>query len=357
MKVLLISPIAPPFGGLSTWTDEYVKATKGMLDIDCVNTNYTGKNPIESGKRSITQELARSVHIWRSIRRKCKKTKYDIVHMNSPCSAFGNLRDCVSMLLIGLYHASGANVLHCHCNLNDFVGYGKRRLPIFKLFLKRFDCVLVLNEQSLDYIKEISAVKTVCIPNFISDLKTEEKRFHEAENGLKVLFLGRQTTLKGVDVFIRVAEIARQNGDGFSFRIVGNTSANMEHYTDLPDNIKIYGQIGHDEALRMLYDADVLLFPSRTEGFPLSVLEAMMVGTPVISSDVGAVSQMLENTGSIVLDSFEPNDYYEALKKYLPTEVRQRISTREKERYRTYFSPEPVCNLIIREYEKLLNRE
>ena len=355
MKILLIAPIAPPFGGLATWTDEFVKATQGKAEVDCVNTNYPGKNPIETGRRSVTGELARAFGIWKAVWKKCKNTEYDVVHLNTPCSLFGNLRDGVTMLLVGLRRASKVNVLHCHCNLCDFVGDDKKRLWVFKAFLRRFDCVFVLNRQSLDYMKKISDAKAVYMPNFIGASEGGEKIYRPSDGGLRVLFSGRQTLLKGIDIFIRVAQTAKKNNDALTFQVIGNTSANMERFDELPDNLKIFGQLAHDEAMKMLRDADVLLFPSRTEGFPLAVLEAMMLGTPVISSDVGAVSQMLSGTGSIVLDSFDPADYYEALKKYLPTEVRQDIGARGKERYRKYFTPASVCDSILQEYEHLLN--
>ena len=57
-----------------------------------------------------------------------------------------------------------------------------------------------------------------------------------------------------------------------------------------------------DQKLQKYLDkADVFLFPSYTEGFSISLTEAMASGLPCIASDVGANQDMLENHGGILI--------------------------------------------------------
>jgi len=63
---------------------------------------------------------------------------------------------------------------------------------------------------------------------------------------------------------------------------------------NLGNRVKIVGEIPRRDVLIMLSESDVYLFPSKSEGFPLSVLEAMAVGLPVVASDVGAIPEMID---------------------------------------------------------------
>lgn len=59
------------------------------------------------------------------------------------------------------------------------------------------------------------------------------------------------------------------------------------------DSVQFLGY--KDNALDYIYAADVLLLPSRSEGMPLVVLEAMALKTPVIASDVGGIPELVED--------------------------------------------------------------
>ena len=61
--------------------------------------------------------------------------------------------------------------------------------------------------------------------------------------------------------------------------------------------MNIVGEVDHDTVLAELLQADLFVFPSYTEGFPNVILEAMACGCPIVSSDVGAIPEMLDMNG------------------------------------------------------------
>lgn len=64
----------------------------------------------------------------------------------------------------------------------------------------------------------------------------------------------------------------------------------------------------------MLASSDVFLFPSTTEGFPISVAEAMAVGLPVVASPVGAIPEMIDvPDGGFLVGANDVRGYVEAL--------------------------------------------
>lgn len=66
------------------------------------------------------------------------------------------------------------------------------------------------------------------------------------------------------------------------------------------ENVHLLGF--RDDAMELLFDFDVFLLPSRFEGFPLTVLECLHAGVPVVAHDVGGVGEAIDDsiTGFVV---------------------------------------------------------
>ena len=56
-----------------------------------------------------------------------------------------------------------------------------------------------------------------------------------------------------------------------------------------------------DDARAQLAGLDIFVLPSRNEGFPLSIVEAMLAGRPVIATDVGSVREAVDEATGIVV--------------------------------------------------------
>ena len=68
-----------------------------------------------------------------------------------------------------------------------------------------------------------------------------------------------------------------------------------------------------DSKLRDIYSAaDVLLFPSKEEGFGIPMIEAMASGLPVVASSIPITKEILEDAG-IFVSSYDPQEYAEAI--------------------------------------------
>jgi glycosyltransferase involved in cell wall biosynthesis len=126
-----------------------------------------------------------------------------------------------------------------------------------------------------------------------------KSRFSIPEEVKVISFIGRFSEEKNPFLFVDIAKnIVARSPREFKFVMAG----------DGPefDNVKVmienYGLEGHfvltgtiDNVAELLNDTYILLIVSRIEGVPLVVLEAMNMGVPVISTDVGAVSEVVKN--------------------------------------------------------------
>ena len=65
----------------------------------------------------------------------------------------------------------------------------------------------------------------------------------------------------------------------------------------LADSVNLPGRVTHDEVARYPHQADIFVFPSLTEGLPLSVLETISVGLPVTASQIGGIPDVIRSEG------------------------------------------------------------
>jgi glycosyltransferase involved in cell wall biosynthesis len=113
-----------------------------------------------------------------------------------------------------------------------------------------------------------------------------------------ILFIGRLTEIKGLDVLLRAME-----GLVDSRLVVagdGHCSDELKHLArSLSVDARFVGRIGASERQRLLSTCDVVVIPSRvltdgrTEGSPVVCLEAMAAGRAVIASRVGGLAEVI----------------------------------------------------------------
>lgn len=117
-----------------------------------------------------------------------------------------------------------------------------------------------------------------------------------------------------------ILDIARKT-DRIEFRLVGGGSNAFERqvrqritHDRLGDRVHLAGVLSTEQARAALAEADVYLFPSVTEGFPMSVTEAMAAGLPVIASPVGAIPEMIAvPDGGQLVPHHDVDGYVDAL--------------------------------------------
>ncbi len=108
-----------------------------------------------------------------------------------------------------------------------------------------------------------------------------------------VLFVHHLSKRKGADL---IPEIARGFGDEVQFLVIGD-GPEKEHLERCGlSNVKVLGKIPNRDMTKYFQSADVFLMPSREEGSPHVILEAIASGLPFVASDVGGVREVVPDT-------------------------------------------------------------
>ncbi|MDY2912603.1 MAG: glycosyltransferase family 4 protein, partial [Agathobacter sp.] len=155
-------------------------------------------------------------------------------------------------------------------------------------------CLTEFNKSKLLELKQIKPVKVFVKPNFVESkgsCVSEESR----EN--QIVFAGRLDKLKGIDILFEAWKIM---GDTAPKLIVCGTGPMEEWCKEFVRqnqvNIELRGFVPNIEAQKLIANSKALVLPTQWyEGFPMSIVEAYSVGTPVICSDLG-------NAGILVIE-------------------------------------------------------
>lgn len=115
----------------------------------------------------------------------------------------------------------------------------------------------------------------------------------QKNNKVRIIFIGDVNQKKGIIDFVKIARVLTNND--FEFNIVGKYDEDDQIYTSNKDLCNFYGYVTHDEVLNICENMDIIIFPSLSDGFGLSVIEAMSKKVvPIVSTNAG-VSDIVNN--------------------------------------------------------------
>lgn len=101
----------------------------------------------------------------------------------------------------------------------------------------------------------------------------------------------------------------------------GECRCEIEKYIDehrLGENVVLHGL--QSNVHKYMHEADIFILPSKYEGFPVTIIEAMGTGLPIIATDVGGIPNVICNGETGTLTSLETNDIVRAMMNYAENE-------------------------------------
>lgn len=175
-----------------------------------------------------------------------------------------------------------------------------------------------------------------------------------------LLFIGNHTANKGLDT---VMQVANQLSIPATVVIGGRLQTldePLQWRMKLPPNhdvdVVFTDYLSLREQRALYYLSTLLLFPSVSDTLPLTIIEAMACGLPVVAYDVGGIAYQLANHSGVVIPKGEFVAYLQAVESLLAnSEERVLIAQNAKVRQRTIFSWESAAQKTIRVYETLFD--
>jgi glycosyltransferase involved in cell wall biosynthesis len=159
--------------------------------------------------------------------------------------------------------------------------------------------------------------------------------------------IARDDYPKRIDLFFKIAE---QLPD-FAFVWMGNDNS----YTNLSDNIFLFGKV--PSASLYLKYMDLFILPSNYEGLPMSIIEALSMSLPVVASDVGGISELLDGTNGYTVDN-SVSDFSVKINKILSnTLLYKSMSEEARETYEKKFTLKKMADNYERIYKEIISKK
>jgi glycosyltransferase involved in cell wall biosynthesis len=132
-----------------------------------------------------------------------------------------------------------------------------------------------------------------------------------------IVAVGRLSSEKGFDVLLDAVALLRRGGRPVALKIAGEgrergTLANQVSALSLDDSVQLLGFVS--DVTELLRGADIMVSSSRFEGLALAGLQALSVGTPVVATPTGGLSEIVRESGAgVISEGFSSEAIAEAV--------------------------------------------
>lgn len=246
------------------------------------------------------------------------KMQMDLLEMEESFGASGLVKNKVSIPVVTRLHGPWFII-------GEQLGVTKdkafwRRVALEKMAIVKSSAVSSPSLAVLEKVREFYGIKlpdAQVIPNPAPVVNDQSKRWRLSDCEQKiVLFVGRFDSVKGGDLMIKAFRILAQQDKDVLLQFVGpdrgivnngiavsliNYINNNVPEKDIRERIKILGTRCATEIQEMRLSALVTVVASRYENFPMTLLEALQLGCPVVATAVGGIPEIVTDRFNGVL--------------------------------------------------------
>ena len=313
-------------------------------------------------KGMFAARLADSVH--RALRRR----RPDLVHIHF-CSKTDFWKHAICLVAARLHGVPVVYHLHGGSFDQFYAAHGAIGKKLIRALFARADSVVALSTYWQEFLEGlVDPAKIAVINNPIDCARlAPQVRMPAARRQPALLLLGSLGKRKGhydsIEALVTVRQkypevrllFAGAEEDPGARERLGQLAADR----DVEDGVVFLGPVGFDKKLKLLHESQALILPSYGENMPISILEAMAAGTPVVGSRVGAVPETLGN-GEVgyLIDAGNVEQLAQAILQVLDhPEQADHMAEAAQVRARSLWDTSHAVRQVGGLYRRLLNRD
>jgi len=302
----------------------------------------------------------------------------DIVHINNLSQFVPVIRKILPQSKI---------VLHMQCEwltqLNS---------ALIESRLRQSDLILACSSHVIDLVQESFPIyQDAChvIFNAVNEdsFSSESIGLRDKDDNVRIVFVGRVSPEKGTHVLVNAFQKAAQRVPDIKLLIIGPDAVTPHDFLvglgdvsivqelerfyqpkttyqqklddsvlpEMKDKISFQGPIPHDQLVELYQAANIMVNPSLSEAFGMSLVEAMACELPVIASRVGGMKEIvLDNQTGIFVEPGDEASLEEAIVRLaLDVNLRRSMGKIGRQRVIEKFTWDQISNTLLRYYESL----
>ena len=182
---------------------------------------------------------------------------------------------------------------------------------------------------------------------------------YRTQDIIRITSMGLVGTRKGMDVLLQALSMLPKQ---IEWRCTIGGNGEIDRYKQIArelgigERIEFAGWVDEAKVYAMLHEADIFVLASRYENQPLTILEAMAAGLPVISTLIGAIpEQVIDGVSGILIEPGDAKALLEALLRLIEApQTRQAMGQAGRLRYEENFSAKAFSENILSVYREAL---
>jgi len=320
-KILIVGSHPPPYGGIAVLVKETLNSRlKDKYDL--IHCRTGSRDITVAQEETYIQSIIRLIYDYLSLIYLLVKHSPRVVNLYSP-AFLGFWSKSILAIVSKLFGKK--TVIHIHSAKFDswYNNASQTKKWLIRFLLNRVDIIVIEGEIWKTFFKQIvPESKLVIIPNCVHLSNFKKTKKSKRENKISVLFPGSLCERKGVFDILKAVSLVVKEEKNIKF-IFGGRSSNEEEIKileiiksqHLENYTAFIGEYTDKNKSEIYGSADIFILPSYAEGLPISMLDAMALGLPIISTRVGAIPEVIDDRVNGFL--IEPGDYKALAKRIL----------------------------------------
>lgn len=359
--VHIIGRFPPPIDGQTMATKRLADLLAPSHTVQQVNTSPEASEHVQAEVQFKLDRLKHYLRQRRGIKQAIQKdAQAPVLWASISPSQFGHLRDVATVL--PAFHVN--QPVYAVIHWGDFDRVFRQSMTAFtaRRMVRQLRGFVFLNQQLADRCAAwIPEAKRFVIPNTIdeavlcSEAEVAAKRASQkTRTTLRLLFLSNMIPSKGYLDVLYAVRLLHEQGVSVHADFIGHweSEAGEAEFSQIVDAAGLgeavthHGGVSDRAFIRQCYlDADIFLLPSYypTEAQPLTIIEALNAGTPIITTRHSGIPDMVRHEQeAIFVPAQSPEAIAEAAKQLSDSSIWERYSEQALRRFQERFSPAAV---------------
>jgi glycosyltransferase involved in cell wall biosynthesis len=230
---------------------------------------------------------------------------------------------------------------------------------------KRASNIVAINQYTKNQVAHLHNARVWVIRNAVDERFFDMRAREDPEVGA-ILLVGGVRRRKDLVTAVKAIKCSLEENANIRLHVVGPLESEYKTEVDelidrhrLSENVIIHGLVSAEELRDLYLKCDVFLLTSLEESSPISIVEAMAVGKPVVSTDVGGVSEIVEDgRNAFLADTGDYRKLAESIVKIVnDRNMRAKFGAASSEIAMHDWSSQTVASKTYKMYQEILDAE